>query len=293
MQPPSRFTNLKHKAIVTTLRILIHYFPILCDLFSMRLTDIRIVFEELEGLEVTVEEVRLGAKVEFEKGDATTGTWASDFDRNNPLLSPSLSPSPCQITFGSIPEQNCPRASRVARARRRASLFQSRVSSTASFIWSRATARDQGVVTATVSLGKIGIILPTSPSLSEPIHGDVPQSSSRPRSLASVGSLHSLFNGKPAKNANHGRGYQQLLSIDEPTNFVYSLRFGPHKGLLGEDTLHTSLDIGKLQTDLLSLLNLQELMERRKSSKPSIKSPGETWSPQSWPRVSLDVLDPS
>ena len=66
---------------------------------------------------------------------------------------------------------------------------------------------------------------------------------------------------------------------------LFGLGFGPKKGLLGEDTLRTTLDMSKLQTSLGAVEKVQELLKARKMDKKPVNQK-DRWSPRALPRVS-------
>jgi hypothetical protein len=91
--------------------------------------------------------------------------------------------------------------------------------------------------------------------------------SARPTSFASEQSLNSIFRGYTNPYALHSQDgrYQRLICIEGVSRAVFGLGFGPEKGLLGEDALRTTVDLGKLQTSLGAAEKLQELLNAPKS----------------------------
>lgn len=336
LQSSGRMGAYKSRLLSSILHLLIHHYPSIARIVSIQISDIRLIFDDLDGLELTIKDVRLGVKVHFEgnsdPSDAAIPTPQSpaspsgDFRRLNPLSIPDeVSPptsapgSPLgqfsSFAFpGTSPEPMpdvgpSPRLSRMAHARRRASVFQSRMTSTAGQIWSRAIARAHGSVSFSASIQDVALILPhnsaprsnstrmsfadITPSNSngmshrastKSLQSDKP---SQPRSFRSVGSFHSILRPRARSIAPiPAGGYETLISLEGSSTAVLALGFGPKKGLLGEDTLRTTIDLGKLSTTLDAAEKLQALVKMAKPKQEQPVAKKSPWSPKSMPRVS-------
>jgi len=241
------------------------------------------------------------------------------------LLSPG-SPRSYFQSFGSqafpdtSPTKPSPdsRYARLAHARRRASHIQSRMFLTASQVWSRAIARAHGSVSFAASIRDIAVILPhvnpphpmsarnSAPDImfgtNSNGNGVTPKPSSRslrmeqdssrrPQMFASTNSFSLLMRNPTPRYAlpSPEGGFEKLLVVEGESRVVFGLGFGPKKGLLGEDTLKTSLDIGKMHTSLGASDKLQELIKSHsdmgeKEDQTQDRKP--KWGPRSMPRVS-------
>ena len=176
-RPTSSYTN---KVTSSVLRLFIHHYPSIARVVSLQVSDVRVVFDDLDGLEVTIRDFRLGVKVNFE-GDVDASPTSkpsspmspgAEFTRGHPFSpgidSPDLSGN--YFSSFSLPATPTPSptksrtkvtgSERLADARRKATVIQTRMTSSASQIWSRATARARGSVFFTSSFQDIAIILP-------------------------------------------------------------------------------------------------------------------------------------
>ena len=336
-QAPGRIGAYKSRLLSSILHLLIHHYPSIARIISIQISDIRIIFDDLDGLELTIKDIRLGVKVHFEgdtdpndAGIPTPQSPASpsgDFRRLNPLsipdeISPPTSaPGSPLSQFSSfafpgtfvepMPDVGpSPRLSRMAHARRRASVFHSRMANTAGQIWSRAIARAHGSVSFASSIHEVALILPhnsrphasstrtsvaemtpsNSNSMSHRTSTKSLQSdkSSHPRKFRSVGSFHSILRPQARSIAPiPAGGYEKLVCLEGSSSAVLALGFGPKKGLLGEDTLRTTVDLGKLSATLDAVEKLHALVRAAKPKQEQPVAKKSPWSPKSMPRVSL------
>ena len=60
----------------SALHLFIHHYPSIARIISIQISDIRLIFDDLDGLELTVKVLRLGAKINFE-GKAEAGEFIS------------------------------------------------------------------------------------------------------------------------------------------------------------------------------------------------------------------------
>lgn len=242
-----------------------------------------------------------------------------EFRRDHPLSPPDevlsqASPSNYFSSFAfpgssenspSKPSSQESRYARLAHARRRASHIQTRMTTTASQVWSRAIARARGSVSLTASFRDIAIILPHVNLPTRPSHPGIadltlPPSNgytrkqsnrdSRPCSLPSLGSYQiSGANDTAPRYALPSRdgGFEKLLTVEGESRAKFGLGFGPKKGLLGEDTLRARLDVGRLHTSLDASDKLQELAaeQHTRREKSNGVPEGRGWGPRSMPRV--------
>jgi len=251
---------------------------------------------------------------------SSPGPAVRELNRSYPLVSPRLDfspgPSPptspyAQFSSFSFPaddretttDQDAPpppRVSRMTHAKRRASVFQSRMSSTVASVWSRAIGRAHGSVSLATSIRDVTITLPypsgdkaapetpspidiTHKGSAKPLNGET-----RAKSFRSVGSFHSILHklSRPAVTITHGDS-EQLASLEGTSQAFLHLGFGPKKGLLGEDTLRTKVQLGKFVTSLNAAEKLQAISKaHKKPAKESSNSkPRARWSTKSLPRV--------
>jgi hypothetical protein len=329
---PGRLAFCKTKLVSSLLHLFIHHYPGLARIVSVHVSDIRLVFEELSGLELAVGDFRLGVKVDFEGFVVPDAPAAPAFSpsaekRGNPLddadLSFSPPPSPVIYTsfthpFGGTfsPSPTTEKSnrewpepmSRLSHARRRASHHYSKVSSTASQIWSRAIARAHGSVSFSASVDDVSIVVPreSEPKPARQRMSDLPNGKSqakppslgrlrseslpaRPKSFASAQSLNSIFRGLSGRSEPAPElGFDRLVWVEGMSRAVFGLGFGPKKGLLGEDTLKTTVELGKLQTSLGGVERMQELVKARTPTEraPTEQPQKKQWSPRAMPRVS-------
>ncbi|KAK4684426.1 hypothetical protein P7C73_g5753, partial [Tremellales sp. Uapishka_1] len=324
---PKRLSPLASKGIYWLLHILIHHWPSLARIVSLQVSDIRVIFDDMEGVELTLRDLRFGVKVDFE-GDVSSPSGSSfplspsleDTARVDPLKMFSMregemSPPPSPLAFTSLSLPNGPPSStksksRLSHARRRASVIQSKMTMTASQIWSRAIARAHGSVSFTVSIKDVALILPHSnpphptsistkpslPNLATPQHSQQStlkhQSSvsSLPPSPVSLSSLNHLLRSSTPRYAlpdNEG-GYERLAVLDGTSRAVLALGFGPRRGLLGEDTLRTNIELGSFHTTLGASDKLSEWSKANKKEKtPSVP----TWRPHHLRRIILRAFE--
>jgi hypothetical protein len=162
--------------------LLIHHYPSLGGLISFHIADGRIIFDELDGLELTWSTLKLGARVSFSKkeeaglpkdggkegnGRNSISSTTEDVDPAWPA-SPPESPVISTRPFAFPPaselkdEDILPRPSRLSHARRQASAMSSRMTSTAAQVWGRFIGRAKGNVRLTVEFSNLAIILPHS-----------------------------------------------------------------------------------------------------------------------------------
>lgn len=340
----SAFTS---KWLARILHLVIHHHSILARLISVQITDIRIIFDDLNGLELTVKDFCLGTKIDFAEvagigalSPESSPTFPSPSqqsidqdepcERNFPLcqdmadreMSPPGSPgvysplnnilsTPWGSPTKSAREDN---SSRLSHARRRASVYSSRFSSTASSVWARAIGRAHGTVSLVVTIEDIAVVAPQTASAEAPDvtyggssqhNGLSTKSSSRSfdsardaqqsrystftRTFSSV--MGSKSNGSiPAAYVNGGLQY--LLKVEGLSTVVFGLGFGPRQGLLGEDTLKAEVAMGKLQTTLQDAERLQgfaKLYKREKPASALVNPAGSPWEPHAMPRVSLSL----
>ncbi|WVQ80568.1 hypothetical protein IAT38_002673 [Cryptococcus sp. DSM 104549] len=370
-----RFSVWKAAFTSWLLQILIHHYPTIARIFSIQLVNCRVIFDDLDGFELTWAECGFGVRVNFqgEADGASTSPLscshpATAFRREHPLcmlspvmsrddsdfsptLSPTMSPtslsppnspiahssftyppspslsdltsnpSPSKLLPPPAPNtaqtQAQPRRiySSFSTARRRASVFQSRMSSTASKVWTRATGRMHGSVSFNAYIDTIRCIEPhargASASAGVGAQGHAPLSakssttfyhhacdfdplpspSPAPSPAASRPSSRMLFSRSPAPPSSGSgstpalqpeNGVCTLLALEGQSKISFGLGFGPKKGLLGEDTLSTVVELGRMKTSVEALERLQKLFvgvkkereERKRREKERRKKEG-------------------
>ena len=82
-QLPGRMTSTRPGSSARCCTSSSHHCPGIARLVSIQIADIRLIFDDLAGLELTVRNFRLGVKVDFESDGSVDG---------GPLVSPSLKP---------------------------------------------------------------------------------------------------------------------------------------------------------------------------------------------------------
>ena len=320
----------RNRSLSYILQILIHHWPSLARIVSVQVGDIRLIFDDLDGIELTVRDVHMGVKVIFEgaaepsevtvSSPAMSHSSTQDSGRAYPLASPTPDSGPTSpflsppaffnsFSFPLPPDPNAARPSRIEAARRRAS----RMSSTAVGIWSRAIARARGQVIFMTNITDISLILPhhsdgskryADPELAPTSHphlnGLSHQASSKSlsseakkeRSRSFVNPVRSLLSSSPPRYALPSEGgYERLLVVDDISSASLALGFGPKKGLLGEDTLRTSLSWGRIRTSLEATDRIKEIVKHHSASDQPKMESSPKWSPQGMPRIILRAFE--
>ncbi|KAK8858435.1 hypothetical protein IAR55_002662 [Kwoniella newhampshirensis] len=350
-----RISTFKSRLIASVLQLLMHHYPSMARLVSIQLVNCRIIFDDMEGLEITLQEVGFGLRVNFQ-GEAEGAVLSPNSSsptilREHPLcyspvmsrdasdlspalssnLSPPVSPGfsppsspsahvsftfPPAPSINSSPTKRAKSFSRLSHARRRASVLQTRMSTTASQIWHRATGRMHGSVSFNTYINDVRLIQPhgnpasTRSSASEPSDDAQLRSKSSAKSLrcsssspdrpsfAPATSLRSILGRGPRYSLPiHEGGCEVLLAIDGSSTFTVGLGFGPKKGLLGEDTLSTDLKLGSLRITLDAVDKLLELSRGLKRDKtetiPRVDplKRKDQWAPQAMPRIILRAFE--
>ncbi|WVF69291.1 hypothetical protein IAT40_004067 [Kwoniella sp. CBS 6097] len=250
----------------------------------------------------------------------------------SPNLSPPMSPttfSPMTLDGAAFPAFTPPPSanrderstSRLSDARRRASVIQTRMTTTAGQIWSRATGRLHGSVSIQASIQDLRLLqTQASPSTTrtprpsvhksesdaniihsaEPSFSSLRTGSDRPKSSPSIKSIHALLRSTPHRLPSYESGYDTLIGLEGRTSASLGLGFGPKKGLAGEDTLNTQLELGKLKTSVAALERLAEIAKevngnktiaKKVSDHPTPKFRKNRWSTRAWPRIVLRALE--
>ncbi|CAD6591129.1 MAG: hypothetical protein TREMPRED_005996, partial [Tremellales sp. Tagirdzhanova-0007] len=320
-----RFSAYKGKLLSKLLHLFIHHYPSLARLVSLQVADIRVIFDNLEGLELTLRDIRLGVSVNFE-GNVDTPLPGSkpsspvspgaEFQPTYPLspnspkeASTTGSPSNHFSTFNSfaysenssakISAENI-RYDRIAHARRQASNIHSRMTTTASQVWSRAIARAHGSVSFAASIRDIAVILPhlgASGTIREKpsAHDLRPQSHPFVKGMSHKQAFYRSSTPRYALPLPCSEGgYERLLVVEGETRVIFGLGFGPKMGLMGEDTLRSNLKVGQLHTSLGACDKLRELVKVHsgKQEKAAKKIDGKNkWGPQSVPRILLRAFE--
>ncbi|WWC70580.1 uncharacterized protein I206_104531 [Kwoniella pini CBS 10737] len=217
----------------------------------------------------------------------------------SPIISPTVSP-PMSPNFGSLavpdplasapstPNRQERSTSRLADARRRASVLSSSTSATAGYVWNRVTGRLYGSVTGTASIVNIRLVQPKSSD-----QPNIPQTPSHASSFRSIQALLRHNHSTQAPITDNGP-YETLVGISGRTKAALGLGFGPKKGLWGEDTLDGQFETGEVKGNVAALQNLLDLMKQKRGAeleKPAIPR-GKTphWSARDWKRTILRAI---
>lgn len=262
--------------------LLLHHYPSIAGLLSFQISDGRVIFDDLDGLELTWSVLKLGAKVSFSKKDESgleqdgkertgrtsiSSTAADDVDPTWPA-SPPDSPVVDRhrpFIFPSASEMNVnadavPRPSRLSHARRQASAMSSRMTSTAAQIWGRVIGRAKGHAKFTVDFSDLAVILPHSDPTHPLSRPSIPDLVPQPHPQCdSNGLSHSLSN-KSLK----ARTVKNTYSMDRLFRSVPRYALPSHEGgyerllaLEGESKIIGTMRFGKrrgwLAEDTLSL----------------------------------------
>ncbi|TYJ58899.1 hypothetical protein B9479_000331 [Cryptococcus floricola] len=328
---PGRLSSTKTRFISNVLQLLIHHYPSVTRVISVQIINCRIVFEDLNEVEMTVKELGFGVNVDFQ-GEAdlpdspfSTSHPKHTYKRDYPLhiLSPVLSPAASgdESDFITSPTQFSPPASplnqhsfamppsapsepseptrpkihptdrsysRLSHARRRASVFQSRMSSTASKIWTRAAGRKCGSVCFSAYVDTIRCIEP-SPSPPGSAKPSVPDL--KPPKSPFGRAFQSRRRPPPITVTIPDSGVEALVAVEERSRVKLSLGFGPKKGLLGEDTLSVDAGMGKLSTTLEAVERIKALLDRVKKEPAEKKAKTDQWSSHGSARIMLRALE--
>ena len=281
-------------------------------MISIQISDIRFVFDDLDYLEVTVKDVRLGVQVNFDHKsiiDPTStnlnGRDACDFvkqpfantlprDEFSPPGSP-LTTAPPPSSFGKIVDDG-------NRDRRpsRATVFQHRMTSSVSQFWMRVFARAQGHVSFAASVQDINVFQPyRGDGTSQPGPVVKYRSTAKEPGKSSIGftpvdTIHNLLQLKSSRPRQEPETeYDRLVVLEGVSRFKFDLGFSPKKPLLGEDSLRMNIDLGQIHTSLEALERISSVKKNPapESQRPK-KSPEERWAPESVPRVSNSVSLP-
>nr|XP_018262577.1 uncharacterized protein I303_05594 [Kwoniella dejecticola CBS 10117]OBR84735.1 hypothetical protein I303_05594 [Kwoniella dejecticola CBS 10117] len=215
----------------------------------------------------------------------------------SPNLSPAISP-PMSPTYGSLaipdpltsapstPNRQERSSSRLADARRRASVLSSSTSATAGYVWNRVTGRLYGSVTGTASIMNLRLVQPKLST--EPIQPQTPLHSTSFRSIHAL-----LRHNTSTAPHSHDETYTTLIGVKGRTKAALGLGFGPKKGLWGEDTLDGQIEAGEIKGNVEALQGLLAKVQAKRSmqDKPVVK-PGKTpiWSSRDWKRTILRAI---
>ncbi|WVW84477.1 hypothetical protein I302_106511 [Kwoniella bestiolae CBS 10118] len=212
----------------------------------------------------------------------------------SPVSSPPMSP-----TFGSlavpdpilagIPDRQRS-TSRLADARRRASVFSSSTSATAGYVWNRVTGRLYGSIVGTASVVNVRLVQPKSSSTHHSQHV-----SSQPLSNStSFRSIHALLRHNTAAHlpSISSDGYECFMGISGRTKASLGLGFGPKKGLWGEDTLEGQVQAGEITGKIEGVQKLLDMAKRhkRKAEKRPVQIKSSRWSSRGWSRTVLRAI---
>lgn len=289
-------------AVILGLSLASHHYPSMAGLVSIEITDGRTIFDDLDGLELTWSRATMGARINFHRDHGSDGVECTGTDEVDPAsaLSPPTSPildSPLAsngLHFAFPPSTRRPNKSgpsRFREARRKASVVSSRVTSSAARVWYRFIGRAHGNVVFTSTISDMAVILPHSnpahpQSMSRPsIHDLKPQphpqcspnsgphhrdsaKSLEAEKVKSTYSMERLFRRIPRYALpSHEGGYERLLALDGESRMVVSVKFGPRRGLLTEDTLSVETNLGCLHTCIGAWGKVQDLMKTYKEKK--------------------------
>ncbi|EIW73580.1 hypothetical protein TREMEDRAFT_70997 [Tremella mesenterica DSM 1558] len=313
--------------IMWSLGLTINHWAGLSRLLSIQISDFRVIFDDLDGLELTVHDARAGIKVVFEsRGEenfldaafCTSPTSSPTGGYFSPPISPirthpqpsfsdSFSPSRHIISPSISTSAPLPRATR-----RRSSLLQPRLPPSLTGFWRRLFGRGTGSVSITASVEGLAVILPhfnppqpvsakpSMPDLSTRNNGLDHKSSirsmkedNRPTVFPSSGgkSILPTTNSRYAITSGDG-GFEKLLEVDGRSSAVLGVGFAPNKMLGGEGTLSAAVSIGEVRTSLGALEKVQEMIQERRPEKSPSESPKSgIWAPQGAARIALRSLE--
>ncbi|WRT67617.1 uncharacterized protein IL334_004589 [Kwoniella shivajii] len=331
------------RSVIWITQVNIHYIPWLARIVSLEMKNCRVIFQDLDNMELVFDEFGLGAMINFQgevesdqivqvpTPSSSPNPAFEAFMRENPLCtspivergrsnfsppnspptSPNFSPTtspPLSPTFGSLAPPDHPfmspspmspmrgerSSSRLADARRRASVLGTSTRTTAAYIWSRGTGRLYGSLTATGYLVNPRVVQrksanapsSTSPSSVSPTHSTITPTSIR--------SIHTLLRSSTSYvlPTRSSIDYESLINLGGRTRASISLTFGPKRGLFGEDTLDAELELGELSSSVEAVEQLQEMakrLTRRQEKRPSavVRTVKAPWSARGWQRIGL------
>lgn len=273
---------------------LLPHWSTLASLVSIRVSGVRVIFEDLQDLEASIGEVRVGVSKD------TSGPL--------PPVS-SLQPDAHTEDFPAFPKESSTEGTPTRRdggLHRRSPSIHSRVSKTASQFWTNAT---KGVerVAFTVVVSEAAILLPKStsstaqPAGTAPPHTRFPSNGSgnTPLGSAAMGTFESILHPLPWYAKQNDGGYDKILGIDTDSKAVLSAGFGPNRGVLDEDNLRLNINIGRVSTDLNEAVKLRGLKKptaepEEPPAPPAVTPPAETpWAPRGKARVGQGLSGPT
>jgi hypothetical protein len=277
-------SGLIKQSVIGIPSLLIHHYPSLGGLVSFNIADGRIIFDELDGLELTWKTLKLGAKVSFSKKEESglgqnggsrqesrrDSVLSDTVDGNEPIwpASPPDSPvvEPYHQPFAFPPANDIsvadalPRPSRLSRARRRASAMSSRMTGTAAQTWGRVIGRAKGHAKLTIEISDLVVILPHSNPAHPLAKSSIPDLVPQPHPQCDSNGLSHSLSSKSLK----ARKVQNTYSMDRLFRSVPRYALPSHEGgyerllaLEGESKVTATMRFGKrrgwLAEDTLSL----------------------------------------
>lgn len=275
----------------------------LATYFAIRIVDIKVILEDLQDVELTVNTIRLGVTREHLQAPYAPSL---NPDEEAPQLhsSPPMSPSVdsgYEPTMPQVPKRS-PNARRMANIHRRATSIHTTMSKTASHIWTHAIGSAIDRVTVCLNISDIAVLLPRStdpmaastslPHLSQKSsNGSLKQASTRSATFDPIVSLLKMRQYTPL---GVDEGYEKLFVVENQSTITACIGFGPNLPFLAHDNLHTTADIGTLHLSLDGAEKLQQLAKLRPRRAPpppttedeQPRRSNSPWDPAGLPRVS-------
>lgn len=261
------------------LHLLIHHWVTGAGFLSVHITDVRVAFEELDGLEA-----RLGdARLHFGQ-DTSVPTYykppLEPDEYNARQAAPSTPAGADGDESFATPPRRPPRHS-----------ASPSISKMSKVVWSHAIGNAIGRVAFSLRVQDVALLLPhKSPSAtSTPLSTSTASTDSPPCSAKSISTFNSLI-GRPKVSSAlrpSESGYDKVAALESSSDVRLSIGIGPATHFFDKDNLRIDVNLGPLQLSLDGAEKLRAVNKARKQdAPPSTKPPTRIWAEGSMARVS-------
>ncbi|BEI90738.1 uncharacterized protein CcaverHIS019_0308080 [Cutaneotrichosporon cavernicola] len=253
------------------LHLLLHHWIAVLDFLSVHLTDIRIIVEELDDVEIRISDVRLA--------------FGEDISVP-PAYQDPLQPDEYHARRSSTPDA----ASGTPRARRHAP--SPSITQMSKAVWSHAIGNAIGRMAFSLRVQDVTVLLPRP--LAAPAE-ELPQTEESHAALPSLSSV--LRNRKRRSKVDAAlrpspSGYQRIASLETPSIILLSLGIGPATQVFDKDNLRADVQLGHLQLGLEGVEKLIAINKaRRKLKSPSSNTRSRVWTQGSLARRVVRALE--
>lgn len=248
------------------LHLLLHHWITAAGFLSVHITNVRVIFEDLDGLEVR-----------FSDGRLAFGQDVSVPPAYEPPLQPDEHSTRRASTAGNSPG--------MSRARRHGPTPS--ISQMSKAVWSHAIGNAIGRMAFSLRVRDATVLLPRSSSVAaeKPSHAK--------GAHAAFASLNSVLRNRrgrsridPALRPSQS-GYERIASLDTPSNILVSLGIGPATEVFDKDNLRADVRLGNLQLGVEGLEKVVAIDKaRRKLRDPARQTTSRVWAEGSRARVS-------